>query len=245
MASSTDESDNLASKKTKSHRSDLSDIEKAWEVILAYRTALRQESPVVDDDNEKQERTKRTVKRILEAAHHVFVNEGHANLSLRKVADHAGIAVGNLTYHFPTKQDLLEATLKESLADYVEKHIGQHRSKETPPLETLLNVVEFYVRNAREHYRFFFQLWGYAGSGDEARKIVGRLYRPIGRFVYYLVRAANPKLSNEQVRRAVLQITSVEEGYKLFIGIGPDNLPELKAAEEDIRAMITRIVENP
>ena len=76
------------------------------------------------------------------------------------------------------------------------------------PLDILLNVVEFYVRNARDSYQFFYQLWGFAGSGDDARDMVRELYRPIGRFIFYLVRAANPKLTDAQVRQAVLQIFS-------------------------------------
>lgn len=245
MSSSTDGTDNLARKGANFDAPDLNDLEKAWSVIHSYRSELRRENPIIDDDNEKQERTRKTKQRIIDAAHHVFINEGHANLSLRKVADHAGIAVGNLTYHFPTKQDLLEATLKEALANYVEEHVDELRQENLPALETLLNVVEFYVRNAREHYRFFFQLWGFAGSGDDARKLVGEIYRPIGRFIYYLIRAANPKLNDAQARRALMQISSLEEGYKLFIGIGPDNLTELKTAEDDIRALIIRIVEHP
>lgn len=245
MSSSTDGTDNIARKGRNFCRAAEGDLEKAWNVILTYRSELRRESSVADEEGETQERTRKTKQRILSSAHHVFTNEGHANLSLRKVADHAGIAVGNLTYHFPTKQHLLEATLKEALADYVEKHLIESEKDRRSPLETLLNVVEFYVHNARAHYRFFFQLWGYAGSSDHARKLVGEIYRPIGRFIYYLVRAANPKLNDMQARRALMQISSLEEGYKLFIGIGPDHLTELQSAEEDIRALITRIVENP
>lgn len=243
MTSSTDHANKLTRKNLNSPQSANQETEKALAAILDHLDDLRNARPTKEIGADKPERTKRTIKRILAAADHVFTNEGHASLSLRKVADEAGIAVGNLTYHFPTKNELLEAMLREALADYVEEHLQQFQPDRDAPLEILLNVVEFYVRNARTSHQFFYQLWGFAGSGPEARDIVRNLYRPIGRFVYYLVRAANPKLKDEDVRRAVLQIFSLEEGYKLFIGMGPDDSSAIQSAEADIRALTKRIIE--
>ncbi len=243
MTSSTDKTNNLAHRNVNSALSDSPETEKALAAILDHLDDLRSARPTREIAAGKPDRTKLTIERILTAANHVFTNEGHASLSLRKVADEAGIAVGNLTYHFPTKNELLEAMLREALADYVEEHLQQFQPDRDAPLEILLNVVEFYVRNARTSHQFFYQLWGYAGSGPEARDIVRSLYRPIGRFVYYLVRAANPKLKDEDVRRVVLQIFSLEEGYKLFIGMGPDDSSAIQSAEADIRALTKRIIE--
>lgn len=243
MASSTDHNNKLVRKNVNSTRSANPETEKALSAILEHLDDLRNARPTKEIGADKPDRTKRTIKRILAAADHVFTNEGHASLSLRKVADEAGIAVGNLTYHFRTKNELLEAMLREALADYVEEHLQQFQPDRDAPLEILLNVVEFYVRNARTSHQFFYQLWGFAGSGPEARHIVRNLYRPIGRFVYYLVRAANPKLKDEDVRRAVLQIFSLEEGYKLFIGLGPDDSSAIQSAEADIRVLTKRIIE--
>ncbi|MEZ5891601.1 MAG: TetR/AcrR family transcriptional regulator [Parvularculaceae bacterium] len=204
---------------------------------------MRETRPTATLEANKSERTRNTVGRILRASREIFTRDGHAGLSLRKVADEAGIAVGNLTYHFPTKTELLDAMLKEALADYVEAHLEQFQPERDAPMEILLNVVEFYVRNARASHGFFYQLWGFAGSSAEAREMVRGLYQPIGRFVYYLVRAANPKLNDVQVRRAVLQIFALEEGYKLFIGMGPEDSSAIAAAETDIRELTRRIIE--
>lgn len=133
--------------------------------------------------------------------------------------------------------------LREALAEFVEAHLAQFKPERDPPIEILLNVVEFYVRDARANHQFFYQLWGFAGSGEDARSVVRNLYRPIGRFIFYLVRAANPNLDDDGVRRAVLQIFSLEEGYKLFIGMGPDDSSAIKTAEADIRVLTRRIIE--
>ena len=83
----------------------------------------------------------------------------------------------------------------------------------------------------------------FAGSCDDARAMVRDLSRPIGRFIYYLVCAANPKLTDDEVRQAVLQIFSLEEGYKLFIGMGPDDSSAIRSAEKDIRDLTLRIIQ--
>ncbi len=190
----------------------------------------------------KSVRTAETIRRIIAAAHAVFVNEGHAGLSLRMVADEADIAVGNLTYHFATKSELLEAALAERLARYIDEHLAAFEQDRTAPSDILLDVVAFYARNAQESHRFFYQMWGYAGSGDAARDYVRSLYRPIGRLIFRLVRAANPDLDYAEARRAVLQIFSLEEGYKLFTGLGPEDDLALATAERDIRDLTQAIV---
>ena len=239
MVSSTDQVQKYI---TKLQSRSIAEKDKAMGAILAHLDDLRSRRPTILLEAGKTEKAQRTVAKILTSAHEIFTRDGHAGLSLRKVADHAGIAVGNLTYHFPTKDALLQSMLREALADYVEAHLAQFEHKQDTPLDILLNVVEFYVRNARASHRFFYQLWGFAGSSDEARMTVSQLYQPIGRFVYYLIRAANPKLTDTQIRRATLQIFSIEEGYKLFIGMGPEDAPAIRTAEHDIRALTKAIV---
>lgn len=240
MAPSTQQSKKLG---PNSGESSDAETEKALNAILTHLNELRSERPTSQIGESKNLRTRRTIEKILAAAQLVFTRNGHAALSLRKVAEEAGIAVGNLTYHFPTKNALLDAMLREALADYVEAHLAQFEADRDTPLEILLNVVEFYVRNARTSHQFFYQLWGFAGSSDEGREMVRELYRPIGRFIFYLVRAANPRLSDTQVRQAVLQIFSLEEGYKLFIGMGPQSAPAIQSAENDIRILTRKIIQ--
>lgn len=226
----------------RSHQMDEEKL-KAINTIEAYLEELRKNRPSVRLSAARSDKGARTIKKILRAARGVFLRDGHAGLSIRKVAEEAGVAVGNVGYYFESKRDLIEATLREELADYVEEHIEHFERDRDSPLEILLNVIEFYVASARRNHRFFFQMWGYAASADDAKALIRSLYRPIGRFVYYLVRAANPKLSDAACRRVVLQLFSLEEGVKLFIGMGPDDDEAVATAETHFRALARRIVE--
>lgn len=211
--------------------------------IVGRLEALRGGRPSIRFAAERSPKGGQTVAAILRAAREVFMREGHSGLTLRMVAEAAGVAAGNISYYFPTKRALLEAMLREELADYVEHHIREVEAESASPLEILLNIAEFYVGNGRTSHRFIYQMWGYAGSDDGAKALVSELYRSLGRVVYQLVRAANPGLDHARIRIVVLQIVSLLEGVRLFVGIGPDDDLALATAERDVRELTRRIVE--
>lgn len=52
-----------------------------------------------------------TKEKILETARTLFNEEGYQNITMRRIADELHISVGNLTYHFKHKKDILEALI--------------------------------------------------------------------------------------------------------------------------------------
>lgn len=54
-----------------------------------------------------------TREKLLAAAMELFAFQGYANTPLAQIARKAGVLPGSLYYFFPTKQDLLNATLEE------------------------------------------------------------------------------------------------------------------------------------
>ena len=53
--------------------------------------------------------------RILTAAARLFEQQGYRSVSMRAIAAQLGISVGNLTYHFPHKQDIATALVEQEL----------------------------------------------------------------------------------------------------------------------------------
>ncbi|NWG93425.1 MAG: TetR family transcriptional regulator [Parvularculaceae bacterium] len=215
---------------------------RAFDEFRAGLSALRPPRPSIALVESLSPKGGKTLKQILTAAREVFIRDGHAGLSLRKVADEAALSVGNVNYYFDSKRALLEATLREALADYVDAHIAQVERSDGAPLDILLDIVTFYVSNARASHGLFFQMWGYAASDEDGKALVRDLYRSVGRLIYPLVRAARPDASEERLREIVLQLFSLEEGVKLFIGLGPDNQPALLAAERHTRALAQKLI---
>jgi AcrR family transcriptional regulator len=72
--------------------------------------------------------------RVLEAAKAVFAADGPAG-SLEAVARRAGVGVGTLYRHFPTRQDLFEAVYRNEVEQLV--LLAEQLEKDAPPLEAL------------------------------------------------------------------------------------------------------------
>ncbi|MCA8893865.1 MAG: TetR family transcriptional regulator, partial [Amphiplicatus sp.] len=52
------------------------------------------------------------VEQILETARTILVRDGHAGLSMRKVAQESGIALGHLQHFFATREALLNGLFR-------------------------------------------------------------------------------------------------------------------------------------
>lgn len=87
-----------------------------------------------------------TREKLIEAAMELFVLQGYANTGLAQVARKAGVLPGSLYYFFPTKEDLLHATLerrKELLWPEVLEPIW---SRLDDPIERVFGLLAGYRR---------------------------------------------------------------------------------------------------
>lgn len=76
----------------------------------------------------------RNRERVLEAAKVVF-SLGGPEASLEAVARHAGVGIGTLYRHFPTRETLYEAVYRREVEQLVE--LARHLEAETAPVEAL------------------------------------------------------------------------------------------------------------
>jgi AcrR family transcriptional regulator len=63
----------------------------------------------------RQERSRRTVERILEAAAHIFHEQGYAGATTNDIADEAEVSIGSLYQYFPNKDALLVALTRRHI----------------------------------------------------------------------------------------------------------------------------------
>lgn len=63
----------------------------------------------------RQERSRRTVEQILDAAARIFHEQGYANASTNDIADEANVSIGSLYQYFPNKDALLLALGKRHI----------------------------------------------------------------------------------------------------------------------------------
>lgn len=78
---------------------------------------------------------------ILCNARNLFNEHGYNEISMRNIADSLNISVGNLTYHFKKKEELVEAVLME-----------QHKNYRKPSIPTTLEELnQFFIRILTHH----------------------------------------------------------------------------------------------
>lgn len=102
---------------------------------------------VVAADSARQKRRKavKAFKReaILSAARSVFARDGLDGATLRAIAAEAGVAVGTVYLHYPSKEALYADMLAGSLADLL-KHLREAVAKTAPEDQLMAGALGFY-----------------------------------------------------------------------------------------------------
>ncbi|MEM1120456.1 MAG: TetR/AcrR family transcriptional regulator [Bacteroidota bacterium] len=95
---------------------------------------------------------KKTQERIVRTAIQLFNKNGVANVRVQDIAVAANISPGNLTYHYKTKKDLMEAVLRYMKT--VQKELFPYQSVVEAP--DWLELVQAYLR-FQIQFRFFYR----------------------------------------------------------------------------------------
>jgi AcrR family transcriptional regulator len=74
-------------------------------------------SPTSPRKTPRQDRSRRTVERILEAAARIFHEQGYSGATTNDIADEAEVSVGSLYQYFPNKDALLVALTTQHIED--------------------------------------------------------------------------------------------------------------------------------
>lgn len=83
-------------------------------------------------------------RRIIDATLHLVGIEGIAAISNRRIASHAGVSLGSITYHFPSQADLLRTALTTFAEEETERlrEIAESYRAQSLSLSEAAHVVE-------------------------------------------------------------------------------------------------------
>jgi AcrR family transcriptional regulator len=153
---------------------------------------------------------------ILDAAERLLVEEGHAALSLRGVAQRVGIRLGNLQYYFATREELVRALLArvlERATARVEARVGAAGSSRTldAALEPLLEE-----QKDPNSYRLFYDLWAMAAREPAIAVELRAFYARYVDALAQWLREASPGLGRAEARARAELLVALIEGLSLF-----------------------------
>ena len=108
---------------------------------------------------ERHSRERETVTRkILDAARGLFLSEGYANVSMRKIADRIEYSPGAIYSYFRSKEDIFFALAEEGL-EFARTHCASPADSGAQPLERVRDAFwRFYTfsREQPEYFRLIF-----------------------------------------------------------------------------------------
>jgi AcrR family transcriptional regulator len=164
--------------------------------------------------------THATVDRILEAARRVLVEFGYSGFTTRRVADAASIAPGNLSYHFPSKRELVRALIARLVAELSNQYTAFLSDTGIPLGQEVTTLVRWALNDtvSDEAVHLFRELWTMALHDAEIRQAVDDLYDELMNKIVKLLLRSRPWADEAQIREFVHVLALMSEGGNVLYG---------------------------
>lgn len=153
----------------------------------------------------------RNREKLLAAAHDVF-SAGGPDASLEKVAKTAGVGIGTLYRHFPTREAMFQAVYKHEVDQLVE--LAARLAGEKPPFEALRQWLHAQIGMVATKKGMLAALTPAAGSSDALyADSSARMLAAIGSLMAAAIEAGEIRddLAPEDVMRALLGMCYTRE----------------------------------
>lgn len=154
---------------------------------------------------------------ILDCGVSVLKNEGYQEFSMRRVAAEAGISLGNLQYHFKTKEILIENILDCYIKDYTKKLNEESISFKTGSRSELDKLIEyiFTYGDDSECGIIFREIWAISNQNEVILKSLGNYYDSLFELLVSWFSNFDRSNSKKKVELAASLIMPLIEGHTL------------------------------
>ena len=185
-----------------------------------------------------------TREQILHAALRILVDEGYRAMSMRRVAAECRLRLGNLTYHFPTREDLVQELLDAVISSYeAEFDLIVHDSA-LAPRERLERYCRLVLEDitSKKTTRLFPELWALSNHDAFVLDRVQELYQRARRPLLEIVQAMRPDLGAQDQEMISLFISAAMEGATPFAGHEKPFEPQMASFERvSIHAFVSLV----
>lgn len=157
---------------------------------------------------------------ILRTALHILIEEGYRAMSMRRVAAACGMRLGNLTYHYPTREDLVRELLGAVISSYEVEFAAIVHAPGVPPEERLARVCGLIIEDigTKKTTRLFPELWALANHDAFVYERMHELYARARAPLVEIIAAMRPDLGENARFELALFISASMEGLTVFAG---------------------------
>ncbi|MFK3972969.1 TetR/AcrR family transcriptional regulator [Pseudomonas sp. NPDC087358] len=166
-------------------------------------------------------REKKRVQRIediIDTAAMIFVRDGYAQFSARRVAGEMGISLSNLQHYCGTTENLLLSMIRAKIEVFVTQFVGIAGDTSRPPEQRLIEVIEQDMEAARDPWiaSFSFQSWALAEHDLAIGEHLTIIYETFCRVMAQLIHEVNPQLTPARAEIFAVLIASQIEGLLFY-----------------------------
>jgi AcrR family transcriptional regulator len=163
---------------------------------------------------------KDTEERILDSVGLVLRHYGHAGFTMRLVAETSKISLGNLTYHFPSKSDLLRAFVTHLVTGYWTQFDEILTSSDAPVAQEWERLVRWLLADTvtEDVMRLFREIWAMQLHDPSICRAVDDFYDELMEKVVQRLMQLNPNAEIKELRELVQTLTVISEGTCVLYG---------------------------
>lgn len=163
-----------------------------------------------------------TREEILRSSLRILVEEGYRAMSMRRVAAACGMKIGNLTYHFPSREDLVRELLDAVISSYEIAFEDITHRPGSSPRERLANICELVLEDIRtkKTTHVFPELWALSNHDLFVLARMQDLYRRARIPLIEIIGEMRPDLPPQDRETIALFISASMEGITPFAGHG-------------------------
>lgn len=163
---------------------------------------------------------KATAARILDVARELLMAEGAGELSMRNLANRAGLHLNNVQYYFPKRDDLVQALIIDTGERY-QRAYDELNGATDDPLERFQAILRFNLNDSfnPQTRQLFLQLWALLSTLDpKTGRLLGQLYDiNISQLGASLARI-HPHESEAEIRHRATLVAALTEGLMVVHG---------------------------
>jgi AcrR family transcriptional regulator len=157
---------------------------------------------------------KDTKSKIARAATAILAKEGYRGLTMRRVASACDISPGNLTYHFPSVDDLMVAAMNLGLEQYQHQITSYLQKPPTDQDKTLTDLVTFFIRDAisQQTSAVMIEFWALAQRDSTKAAFLDQAYKKASDMITDVVIDIEPGIDRATANQVASTLLVFSEG---------------------------------
>ncbi len=162
----------------------------------------------------RSQKRSRMIEAINDAAAEVFMRDGYADFSARKVAKELGISLSNLQHYCGNTDDLCFQMIKSKLEYYTARSQDTYACTTMTPMDKFALVMRENISATYSDFtaRLFFQMGALATQDERIREVMIDQYEIFLDLLKNLIRQINPNLGSASVQTYSGLIATMIEG---------------------------------